>query len=217
MQTPSGGGLWVLHDAHHVSVEEVKHAVLANMDTFIHAIKSTKSVLLWPFMAFNLYLWPIQITLTTIGYGDKTPRTWQGRLLAAGFALLGVSFFALPAVSFWHSHWIFTRRHHNHTSSRDPQPSGNPGVGLCLEGARAAPAEALWEEEDACCQPDTGDSCRVSFQNKITADPNFNFNWTLSSYRLHGVSTLQTPVTPTLQPHGTSMTACCLRSGKLFY
>lgn len=41
-----------------------------------------------------------QITLTTIGYGDKTPRTWQGRLLAAGFALLGVSFFALPAVSF---------------------------------------------------------------------------------------------------------------------
>lgn len=42
---------------------------------------------------------PTQITLTTIGYGDKTPRTWQGRLLAAGFALLGVSFFALPAVS----------------------------------------------------------------------------------------------------------------------
>lgn len=40
-----------------------------------------------------------QITLTTIGYGDKTPHTWLGRLLAAGFALLGVSFFALPAVS----------------------------------------------------------------------------------------------------------------------
>lgn len=41
----------------------------------------------------------LQITLTTIGYGDKTPHTWQGRLLAAAFALLGVSFFALPAVS----------------------------------------------------------------------------------------------------------------------
>lgn len=40
-----------------------------------------------------------QITLTTIGYGDKTPHTWLGRVLAAGFALLGVSFFALPAVS----------------------------------------------------------------------------------------------------------------------
>ncbi|KAK2498258.1 hypothetical protein MC885_008887 [Smutsia gigantea] len=38
-----------------------------------------------------------QITLTTIGYGDKTPLTWLGRLLSAGFALLGISFFALPA------------------------------------------------------------------------------------------------------------------------
>ncbi|CAI5690627.1 potassium voltage-gated channel subfamily KQT member 4 isoform X1 [Oreochromis niloticus] len=49
---------------------------------------------------FNTYadsLWWGTITLTTIGYGDKTPHTWQGRLLAAGFALLGVSFFALPA------------------------------------------------------------------------------------------------------------------------
>ncbi|XP_054620116.1 potassium voltage-gated channel subfamily KQT member 4 isoform X2 [Dunckerocampus dactyliophorus] len=42
-------------------------------------------------------LWWGIITLTTIGYGDKIPRSWQGRLLAAGFALLGVSFFALPA------------------------------------------------------------------------------------------------------------------------
>ncbi|XP_039367305.1 potassium voltage-gated channel subfamily KQT member 4 isoform X3 [Mauremys reevesii] len=42
-------------------------------------------------------LWWGTITLTTIGYGDKTPNTWLGRVLAAGFALLGISFFALPA------------------------------------------------------------------------------------------------------------------------
>ncbi|XP_010890614.2 potassium voltage-gated channel subfamily KQT member 5 isoform X7 [Esox lucius] len=42
-------------------------------------------------------LWWGTITLTTIGYGDKTPRTWTGRLIAAGFALMGISFFALPA------------------------------------------------------------------------------------------------------------------------
>ncbi|XP_041043304.1 LOW QUALITY PROTEIN: potassium voltage-gated channel subfamily KQT member 5-like [Carcharodon carcharias] len=42
-------------------------------------------------------LWWGTITLTTIGYGDKTPTTWLGRLLSAGFALLGISFFALPA------------------------------------------------------------------------------------------------------------------------
>lgn len=134
----------------------------------------TIMVLLWPLMPFNLS--HLQITLTTIGYGDKTPRTWQGRLLAAGFALLGVSFFALPAVSLWYSHWrLFTHGHYNHTSSRNTQPSGNPGVRLRLEGARAAPTEALWEEEDACCQPDPGDSCGVYIYNTITVDLNFNF------------------------------------------
>ncbi|XP_067835867.1 potassium voltage-gated channel subfamily KQT member 3 [Heptranchias perlo] len=49
---------------------------------------------------FNTYadaLWWGLITLTTIGYGDKTPKTWAGRVLAAMFALVGVSFFALPA------------------------------------------------------------------------------------------------------------------------
>uniref|UniRef100_A0A8B9F4X8 Potassium voltage-gated channel subfamily Q member 4 n=1 Tax=Amazona collaria TaxID=241587 RepID=A0A8B9F4X8_9PSIT len=42
-------------------------------------------------------LWWGTVTLTTIGYGDKTPQTWLGRMLAASFALLGISFFALPA------------------------------------------------------------------------------------------------------------------------
>ncbi|XP_067856288.1 potassium voltage-gated channel subfamily KQT member 2 [Heptranchias perlo] len=42
-------------------------------------------------------LWWGLITLTTIGYGDKFPITWNGRLLAATFTLVGVSFFALPA------------------------------------------------------------------------------------------------------------------------
>ncbi|XP_051560522.1 potassium voltage-gated channel subfamily KQT member 5-like [Myxocyprinus asiaticus] len=42
-------------------------------------------------------LWWGTITLTTIGYGDKTPKTWTGRMLSAGFALLGISFFTLPA------------------------------------------------------------------------------------------------------------------------
>ncbi|NXH12476.1 KCNQ4 protein, partial [Bucco capensis] len=51
-------------------------------------------------MQFATYadsLWWGTVTLTTIGYGDKTPQTWLGRMLAAGFALLGISFFALPA------------------------------------------------------------------------------------------------------------------------
>uniref|UniRef100_A0A8C9DC91 Potassium voltage-gated channel subfamily Q member 4 n=1 Tax=Panthera leo TaxID=9689 RepID=A0A8C9DC91_PANLE len=51
------------------------------------------------FSSYADSLWWGTITLTTIGYGDKTPHTWLGRVLAAGFALLGISFFALPAVT----------------------------------------------------------------------------------------------------------------------
>lgn len=40
-----------------------------------------------------------QITLCTVGYGDMVPETWQGKLIASFCALLGISFFALPAVS----------------------------------------------------------------------------------------------------------------------
>ena len=52
----------------------------------------------------------LQITLATIGYGDKTPKTWEGRLIAATFSLIGVSFFALPAVSAFNVHPSVTRR-----------------------------------------------------------------------------------------------------------
>ncbi|XP_038051749.1 potassium voltage-gated channel subfamily KQT member 4-like [Patiria miniata] len=42
-------------------------------------------------------LWYGLVTLTTVGYGDKTPESWAGKLSAAILAVLGVSFFALPA------------------------------------------------------------------------------------------------------------------------
>ncbi|XP_023245419.1 potassium voltage-gated channel subfamily KQT member 5 [Copidosoma floridanum] len=38
-----------------------------------------------------------QITLCTVGYGDAVPKTWQGKIIASFCALLGISFFALPA------------------------------------------------------------------------------------------------------------------------
>ncbi|XP_040015595.1 potassium voltage-gated channel subfamily KQT member 2 isoform X2 [Xiphias gladius] len=55
-------------------------------------------------------LWWGLITLTTIGYGDKFPITWNGRLLAATFTLIGVSFFALPAVQEQHRQKHFEKR-----------------------------------------------------------------------------------------------------------
>ncbi|XP_075246831.1 potassium voltage-gated channel subfamily KQT member 1-like isoform X2 [Convolutriloba macropyga] len=42
-------------------------------------------------------LWWGIVTLTTVGYGDATPKTWPGKLTASFFAIMGISFFALPA------------------------------------------------------------------------------------------------------------------------
>nr|AWJ68227.1 putative potassium voltage-gated channel subfamily KQT 3 [Hirudo verbana] len=42
-------------------------------------------------------LWWGVVTLCTVGYGDAVPVTWLGKLVASCCALLGISFFALPA------------------------------------------------------------------------------------------------------------------------
>lgn len=52
------------------------------------------------FSNFAQALWWGVITLCTVGYGDMVPETWQGKIIASFCALLGISFFALPAVSY---------------------------------------------------------------------------------------------------------------------
>lgn len=83
---------------------------------------------------------PGQVTLTTIGYGDKTPQTWLGRMLAAGFALLGISFFALPAVSRTGERVLVTpalqklgRKGLNRTDPIPSCPQGILGSGFALK------------------------------------------------------------------------------------
>ncbi|XP_069946650.1 potassium voltage-gated channel subfamily KQT member 1 isoform X2 [Cherax quadricarinatus] len=49
------------------------------------------------FRHFPDALWWGVITLCTVGYGDAVPKTWGGKMIASGCALLGISFFALPA------------------------------------------------------------------------------------------------------------------------
>lgn len=80
------------------SIKDDKNHILCFPKLTFHLfmIHSDACQHLWEFVTIYLCR---QITLTTIGYGDKTPKTWTGRMLSAGFALLGISFFALPAVS----------------------------------------------------------------------------------------------------------------------
>ncbi|KAL7079551.1 hypothetical protein ACQ4LE_001761, partial [Meloidogyne hapla] len=49
------------------------------------------------YTSFADALWWGVITLSTVGYGDVTPMTWPGKIICAISALLGISFFALPA------------------------------------------------------------------------------------------------------------------------
>ncbi|PAA57571.1 hypothetical protein BOX15_Mlig000995g2, partial [Macrostomum lignano] len=42
-------------------------------------------------------LWWGVVTLCTVGYGDVTPKTWSGKIVASFCSIAGISFFALPA------------------------------------------------------------------------------------------------------------------------
>ncbi|XP_035211110.1 potassium voltage-gated channel subfamily KQT member 1-like [Stegodyphus dumicola] len=67
---------------------------------FMFLIEKDAIVNSMPSTAFATYadaLWWGVVTMMTIGYGDKVPLTWSGRLLACLSAMFTVSFFALPA------------------------------------------------------------------------------------------------------------------------
>ena len=49
------------------------------------------------FASIPAAMWWSIITVTTVGYGDVSPVTPLGRLLAGIIALLGIGIFALPA------------------------------------------------------------------------------------------------------------------------
>ncbi|XP_059838083.1 potassium voltage-gated channel subfamily KQT member 5-like [Hypanus sabinus] len=95
------GGTWKLlgsvvyaHSKELITAWYIGFLVLIFSSFLVYLVEKDSNV---QFATYADALWWGTITLTTIGYGDKTPTTWLGRLLSAGFALLGISFFALPA------------------------------------------------------------------------------------------------------------------------
>jgi len=49
------------------------------------------------FASYADALWWGIVTVATIGYGDKVPSTWWGKMVASCFCVFGIAFFALPA------------------------------------------------------------------------------------------------------------------------
>ncbi|XP_021110904.1 potassium voltage-gated channel subfamily KQT member 2 isoform X1 [Heterocephalus glaber] len=84
-------------------------------------------------------LWWGLITLTTIGYGDKYPQTWNGRLLAATFTLIGVSFFALPAGILGSGFALKVQEQHR---QKHFEKRRNPAAGLIQ--SCALPPQSAW-------------------------------------------------------------------------
>ncbi|XP_043933040.1 potassium voltage-gated channel subfamily KQT member 5 [Protopterus annectens] len=95
------GGTWKLlgsvvyaHSKELITAWYIGFLVLIFSSFLVYLVEKEENA---QFSTYADALWWGTITLTTIGYGDKTPQTWPGRMLSAGFALLGISFFALPA------------------------------------------------------------------------------------------------------------------------
>lgn len=76
----------------------------------------------------GLDCWPLsptsQVTVTTIGYGDKVPQTWVGKTIASCFSVFTISFFALPAVG---TPWWGPQGGQSHSQRQDTHsPAGLP-------------------------------------------------------------------------------------------
>jgi len=50
-----------------------------------------------PFESYADALWFGIVTVATIGYGDRVPHTWAGKIVTACLSMIGIAFFSLPA------------------------------------------------------------------------------------------------------------------------
>uniref|UniRef100_A0A673H0M1 Potassium voltage-gated channel, KQT-like subfamily, member 5b n=1 Tax=Sinocyclocheilus rhinocerous TaxID=307959 RepID=A0A673H0M1_9TELE len=118
-------------------------------------------------------LWWGTITLTTIGYGDKTPKTWTGRMLSAGFALLGISFFTLPAGILGSGFALKVQEQHR---QKHFEKRRNPAACLiqCVWRSYAADENsvsvATWKPHLKAlhtCSPTKKESDKLSFKDRV--------------------------------------------------
>uniref|UniRef100_A0AAR2KZE9 Potassium voltage-gated channel subfamily KQT member 5 n=1 Tax=Pygocentrus nattereri TaxID=42514 RepID=A0AAR2KZE9_PYGNA len=147
-------------------------------------------------------LWWGTITLTTIGYGDKTPKTWTGRMLSAGFALLGISFFALPAGILGSGFALKVQEQHR---QKHFEKRRNPAACLiqCVWRSYAADENsvsiATWKPHLKAlhtCSPTKKDQAETSTSQKLS----FKDRVRMASPRGQSIKSRQTSVTDRRSP-----------------
>ncbi|XP_016971488.1 potassium voltage-gated channel subfamily KQT member 1 isoform X7 [Drosophila rhopaloa] len=142
------------------------------------------------FSNFAQALWWGVITLCTVGYGDMVPITWQGKLIASCCALLGISFFALPAGILGSGFALKVQqqqRQKHMIRRRQPAATLIQAVWRCYAADEHSVSVATWNIHRVALPSPPASRASSSFKH------NTSFVARLPTIRRHKSQTIQTP------------------------
>ncbi|KPJ16717.1 Potassium voltage-gated channel subfamily KQT member 5 [Papilio machaon] len=150
------------------------------------------------FKNFAEALWWGVITLCTVGYGDMVPQTWQGKFIASFCALLGISFFALPAGILGSGFALKVQqqqRQKHMIRRRQPAATLIQALWRCYAADEHSMSVATWKiHQIPLPSPQTSRVMSASFKN------NASFVSRLPTIRRHKSTSLHSPA-PVPAPH----------------
>ncbi|XP_013177502.1 PREDICTED: potassium voltage-gated channel subfamily KQT member 4 isoform X1 [Papilio xuthus] len=150
------------------------------------------------FKNFAEALWWGVITLCTVGYGDMVPQTWQGKFIASFCALLGISFFALPAGILGSGFALKVQqqqRQKHMIRRRQPAATLIQALWRCYAADEHSMSVATWKiHQIPLPSPQTSRVMSASFKN------NASFVSRLPTIRRHKSTSLHSPA-PAPAPH----------------
>ncbi|XP_013135068.1 PREDICTED: potassium voltage-gated channel subfamily KQT member 4 isoform X3 [Papilio polytes] len=150
------------------------------------------------FKNFAEALWWGVITLCTVGYGDMVPQTWQGKFIASFCALLGISFFALPAGILGSGFALKVQqqqRQKHMIRRRQPAATLIQALWRCYAADEHSMSIATWKiHQIPLPSPQTSRVMSASFKN------NASFVSRLPTIRRHKSTSLHSPA-PAPAPH----------------
>ncbi|TDG50129.1 hypothetical protein AWZ03_003345 [Drosophila navojoa] len=142
------------------------------------------------FSNFAQALWWGVITLCTVGYGDMVPITWQGKLIASCCALLGISFFALPAGILGSGFALKVQqqqRQKHMIRRRQPAATLIQAVWRCYAADEHSVSVATWKIHQVALPSPPASRASSSFKH------NTSFVARLPTIRRHKSQTIQAP------------------------
>ncbi|XP_050073557.1 potassium voltage-gated channel subfamily KQT member 1-like isoform X4 [Anopheles maculipalpis] len=160
------------------------------------------------FSNFAQALWWGVITLCTVGYGDMVPETWQGKIIASFCALLGISFFALPAGILGSGFALKVQqqqRQKHMIRRRQPAATLIQSLWRCYAADEHSMSEATWKIHQVPLPSPPPSRASSSFKH------NASFVARLPTIRRHKSQSLHSPGNPKPPSGGSGRTGRCPR------